>query len=1122
MSCPHSANEFSDEPCPQCEALKEAKRALCPCCGVSQLVGGNFCSHCGYALSESAPPPPSRGIYHRLVSRTAFEGERKLVTVLFADMRGSLSLIQGIDPEEGQVLLDAVLVAMIDAVHRYSGAVVQTMGDGILALFGAPIAYEDHAMRACCAATAMQAAMRRLHDETWKARGAEPSIRVGLHSGEVALRAVHGDLSVEYRAVGSTTHIASRMEQLAKPGDVWLTEQTLRLCRGQLRTRTIGPVAVKGVPEPIQAFELRGISTRTRFQANALRGLSPLVGRETLLQGLSGALDAALTGEPRVAVLWGEPGIGKSRLCYELMHRAGERCRVLEAAAASYGRRTPHSVLASLARVLLGIDDDDDVERLKDKAGTRLDELGVSRTPHLSAVLELLDVSSGDAVWARLDPLQRRRGIEHAVHTLLSTYCRSGPTIVLFEDLHWCDEESLAFISKLVAAPPVSHTLLLLTHRPGLRLQLSELPSVFESEVVALDPPDVHALLVSLLGAHGSSAELRVRLATRTVGNPFFIEESARSVVDAGLERTDEADAAIDVPESIDALLGARVDRLPDELREILQAAAVIGDDASLELLRAVAAVSEQAFGAGISALTHLDLLYEVVPLVPMAPLATEQGEDGKGATTTRLFCFKHALIQEVVYKRLVRARKRALHARVVDALETLFPERLNEYVVRLAEHAQRAERWDKCALYHARACIRAATYSANSEAIAHLERGLEAVEHLPAGAVRDRLGIDLRLTALGPLLPMGAHERLIQLLLEAEELARGLGDQKRLAKVSSQLSGQFWVTARYEAGRRRAEISLAIAQSLTGDRFALEASARFNLAMIHHACGEYAAALPILRDLAEVFNGDAARKRLGWAGYPSVLTRQFIISVQGMAGGFAEAEQAFEVGLRYADELEHAFSRTMILEQFGMCLLAQGQGERAVRVLRQALAICDEDEVGTMRSPILSHLGQALLLVGEVEEAAQVIAWAGEVPADLVGHYALQYRGIARSQLAVAQHDLREAERVAQAALDDARQHGERGFSARALVQCADVVAADPARARVAHQLYRDALAQARALDMQPWAAVAHTGIATTAHALGESTVALESLARARNLWQQLGAPARLAQLERLTRAFT
>jgi class 3 adenylate cyclase/tetratricopeptide (TPR) repeat protein len=1030
------------------------------------------------------------------------------VTVLFADMRGSLSLIQGVDPEEVQMLLDAVLAAMIDAVHRYEGAVVQTMGDGILALFGAPIAYEDHATRACCAATAMQAAMRRLHDETWKARGAEPSIRVGLHSGEVALRAVHGDLSVEYRAVGSTTHIASRMEQLAEPGAVWLTDQTLRLCRGLLRTRAIGPVQVKGVLEPIQAFELTGISTRTRFQANALRGLSPLVGRESALQRLTGALDAALAGEPRVAVLRGEPGIGKSRLSYELIHRAGERCRVLEAAATSYGQRTPHSVLASLARVLLCIDDDDDIERLKDKAGTRLDELGVSHSPHLSALLELLDVSSGDAAWARLDPVQRRRSIEHTVQTLLSTYCGRGPAIVLFEDLHWCDEESLAFIAKLIAAPPVSHTLLLLTHRPGLRLQLAELPSVLTCEVVALEPGDVHALLVSLLGAHGSSAELRMRLASRTVGNPFFIEESARSVLDAGLECIEEANATIDVPESIDALLGARVDRLPEELREILQAAAVIGDDASLELLREVAAVPEQTFNAGLSALTHLDLLYEMVPL---APLATE------GGTPTRLFCFKHALIQEVVYKRLVRARKRVLHARVVDAFETLFPARLNEHVVRLAEHAQRAELWDKCALYHTRACIRAASRSSNSEAIAHVELGLEAAQHLPRGAERDRLCIDLRLTALAPLLPMGAHERVIQLLLEAEALARGLGDQRRLAKVSSQLSAEFWVTARYEAGRRQVENSLLLAQSLTGDRFALEASARYNMAMIHHACGEYPAALVILRDLAGVFTGDAARKRLGWAGYPSVLTRTFIISVQSMAGGFAEAEQAFDVGHRLADEFEHAFSRTMILEQFGMCLLAQGEGQRALQVLRQALAICDRDEVGTMRTPILSHLGQALLQVGEVAEAAEVIAWAGDVPAELVGHYALHYRGIARAQLALARQELRQAERLAQAALEDARQHGERGFSVRALLQYADVVAADPGRAQAAHQLYRDALAQARALEMQPSVAQAHTGIAITAHTFGDPGLAQESQARARNVWQQLGALRRVADLERL-----
>jgi predicted ATPase len=758
-------------------------------------------------------------------------------------------------------------------------------------------------------------------------------------------------------------------------------------------------------------------------------------------------------------------------------------------------------------RVLLGIDDDDDLEKLANKARAKLTELGVSHTPHLPAVLELLDVASGDIAWARLDPMQRRRRIEQSVHSLLCAYCSGGPSILLFEDLHWCDEDSLAFISKLIAAPPVSHTFMLLTHRPGLQLAAAGAAHVLHCEIPGLDTSDAHALLANLLGSHTSSTALRSRLATRTVGNPFFIEESVRSVIDAGLERTAPGfrdPDAIDLPESIDALLGARVDRLPETLLDVLQAAAVIGDDASIELLRAVVELGEAEFASCLDSLTHSDLLYET-----LQPTVAHDAP--------ALFRFKHALIQEVVYKRLGRARKRSLHGRVVDALEALFPERLSEHVVRLAEHAQRAERWEKCAYDHPRACIRAASYSSNAQAITHLDRGLEALSRLSPGPEHDRLAIDLRLTALAPLLPAGAHERVISLLSEAEQYARGLDDRRRLAKISSQLSTELWLTARYEAARCQAENALQLAQDLKSDRFALEVGARYNMATIHHACGEFQEALAILRELAVLFTGETARRRMGWAGYPSVMTRVFIISVQSMLGGFDEAARAFEEGRAFADELDHPFSRTLILEQYGMCLIVRGEAERAAELLQEAIEIGERDEVRTMDTPILSHLGMALLQLGKIDEAALVIERAASGPAGLEGHYALHYLALARSQLELQRGQLKHAQQLAEAALEDARKHGERGFAVRALLQYAHAVAADAELRDTAVLAYTDALTHAQQLGMQPSAAVALTGLAEVLVRQGRVAEARESLLAAQGLWEALRAPVRVSELRAL-----
>jgi class 3 adenylate cyclase/tetratricopeptide (TPR) repeat protein len=1045
-----------------------------------------------------------------LASRAALEGERKQVTVLFADVRGSLSVIQGVDPEEGQALLDAVLEAMAEAVHRYEGAVNQVMGDGIMALFGAPVAHEDHALRAACAALAMQDAVRRLHSAHWVARGIRPEIRVGLHSGDVAIRSVRNDLSMEYRAVGSTTHIAARMEQLATPGTVWLTAETLRLGRGLLRTRALGPIQVKGVQEPIAVHELTGISVRTRFQANALRGLSPLADRVEILADLVSALTSAARGESRAAVLCGDPGVGKSRLCHELLHHGGEQFRVLEASALSYGGTTPHGVLASMARSIFGIDDEDDLEHLVAKARACLSEFGDELSRQLHVALELLDVPSNDRDWARLDPVQKRRRIEEMLRALLAAWCARGPAVLLCEDLHWCDPDSLAFIASLVQSPPGSHCLLLLTHRPEIQPLWPEPAQVLSCRIESLDVQQSEALLRSLLGTEEELAALRSRLAARTDGNPFFIEESARSVLESGALRAQAGGLSadrVDLPASIEALLAARLDRLPDDALELLQAAAVIGDDSAVEVLRAALGVERDDFAARLSALTQAELLYEAVPLV----------HDGVQLSTSSLR-FKHGLIQEVVYKQLMRPRKRALHARVLEVMERQYSARLGEHMERLAEHAYHAEAWNKCAQYETRACIRAASRSANAQAMVHLDRGIEVLQRVPDGPERARAAIDIRLTALAVLLPMGAHVRVIELLREAERYARHLNDAPRLAKVSSQLSAELWVTAQYDLASQAAEQCLAIVRQLEGDQFALASAVRYNMAMIHHGRGEFDAALTILRELVGVFSGSAARRRMGWAGYPSVMSRTFIVSVSAMTGGFAEAERAFHEGSALADEINHPFSRTMILEQYGLCLLVKGEAEEAAQVLRQAMEVCLHDEVRTMYIPIASQLGLALLELGALDDGRKLLEQAASGALDLAGHYAIDYLFIGLSEAQLRTGDVATALTTAEKTVRDTEAVGERGFHVRALLQYAAALGATAGREPQAALTFNRALEQAEQLGMWPWMALAHHGLAKLHETAGQRELAIGALQPALRIWRQLDAAARVAQVSAWT----
>src|SRR5262245_17767374 len=413
---------------------------LCGHCGFLYEPHARFCGGCARpitSLASNAPPDfhrvaeytPPYLVNRILRSRAAIEGERKLVTVMFVDIRDSFRLIAGEDPEHAQTLLDALLRAMIDPVHRYEGTVNQVLGDGFMALFGAPIALEDHAVRAACAALAMQDVVRDAKGRLWQGLDVEALLRIGLSSGEVIIRAIGNDLSMDYRAVGPTTHMAARMEQIAQPGTIRLTGDTLQLGQGLLETDHLGRLSIKGVEEPVDVYELKGInSQQTRFAARLVRGVSPLVGRETELRQLEELLVEVVGGRSQVVLLDGEPGVGKSRLCYELVRSDGaEGCFVLETAPASYTSGTPFAALGQWLRQFFGIERSDRADAARDRVVQRVTELDRDLAGSVPAFLSVLGVPVEDEAWRALDPAQRRQRTFASAQALLDRLCLRQP-----------------------------------------------------------------------------------------------------------------------------------------------------------------------------------------------------------------------------------------------------------------------------------------------------------------------------------------------------------------------------------------------------------------------------------------------------------------------------------------------------------------------------------------------------------------------------------------------------------------------------------------------------------------------------------------------------------------------
>src|SRR5215831_11986682 len=477
MKCPRCQHDNPSQAkfCLECGA-RFANR--CSQCGTELPAGAKFCLECGQGIGGSTAgqnrlrspevSTPKHLAEKILTSKSALEGERKQVTVLFADLKGSMELLADRDPEEARKLLDPVLEQMMEAVHRYEGTVNQVMGDGIMALFGAPLSHEDHAIRACYAALRMQAALQRYAEELRRSQGVKVQIRVGLNSGEVVVRVIGSDLHMDYTAVGQTTHLAGRMEQLADPGAVLVTADTLRLVEGYVTVKPLGPVPVKGLAAAIEVYELTGAGPlRSRLHAAAARGLTRFVGREGELEQLRQALARAAGGQGQVVAIVGEPGVGKSRLVWEVTHsHRVHGWLVLHGNSASYGKSTSYLPLVDLLKRYFAIEDRDGPRAVREKLTGKLLTLDRNQEGSLPAFLSLLDVPTDDPQWSTLDPPQRRRQTLGAVKRLLLRESQAQPLLLVFEDLHWIDSETQALLDALIESLPAARLLLLVNYRP--------------------------------------------------------------------------------------------------------------------------------------------------------------------------------------------------------------------------------------------------------------------------------------------------------------------------------------------------------------------------------------------------------------------------------------------------------------------------------------------------------------------------------------------------------------------------------------------------------------------------------------------------------------------------------
>ena len=710
-------------------------------------------------------------------ARGAVEGERKTITALFADLKGSTALIDGLDPEEARDIIDPALQIMMDAVHRYEGYVAQALGDGIFALFGAPIAHEDHPQRALHAALQLQDEMRGYSDKLRRRDGPPLQVRVGINTGEVVVRSIRkDDLHTDYVPVGRSTNIAARMEQLATPGSTLVTEHTHKLTDGYFDFKALGQTQVKGVDAALNIYELAGAGPlRTKLEVSARRGLSQFVGRERESEQLQQALAQTRAGHGRIVGVMGEPGLGKSRLFHEFKLTLPIDCLVLETFAVSHGKSSPYLPVIDLLKSYFDIAVEDDNQRRHEKISTKLLALERSLEDTLPYLFALMGIDDPASSLQQMDPQVRRQRTFSALNKLFLRESSKQPLIVIFEDLHWIDNETQGVLDALSEAEANASILLLVNYRPEYSDNWGQKAHYSQVHLTALASEEAAELLTFLLGDDASLTALKQVILQRAEGTPFFMEEVVRTLVEEdvllgehGNYRLEKAPSELHISPTVQGVLAARIDRLQPGEKALLQRLSVIGREFPLGLARKVATESDDEFHHLLSSLQAKEFLYEQTAL-PDAE-----------------YIFKHALTQEVAYGTVLREQRKTMHERAANAIEALYSAKLEDHYSELAHHYTRGGNVEKALEYLHLAGQQAVERSANEEAIAYLRQGLTLLEDLDDATERVQQELKLQMALGAPLMATKgwAAPELGQAYNRAYELCMQLGETPELFEV--------------------------------------------------------------------------------------------------------------------------------------------------------------------------------------------------------------------------------------------------------------------------------------------------------------------------------------------------
>jgi class 3 adenylate cyclase/tetratricopeptide (TPR) repeat protein len=1110
--------EGTNMECPKCQfenrgGAKFCKKCgnrlelVCPSCGHTYEPDSVFCDECGYSLAgnKKAPPidynqPQSYTPKHLadkiLTNRKTIEGERKLVTVLFADAVNYTAMSEKLDPEEVHQIMDRCLRVLIEQVHHYEGTINQFTGDGIMALFGAPIAHEDHAQRACHAGLAIQEALVGYTEKLKNSHGIDFNPRIGLNSGLVIVGAIGDDLQMDYTAIGDTVNLASRMESMATPGGVLVSENTHRLVRDFFEFKSLGKIEVKGKKEPQEAFGLiKAGEVETRIGASVAKGLTRFVGRKNSMSALLNASDKVKSGSGQVIGLVGEAGVGKSRLLLEMRNLLlQDEYSYIEGRCLQYGGSMAYLPALDILRSYFDIKEGDREFLIKKKMNEKIFSLDENLKRVIPPFQSLLSLKVDDEDFAELEPKQKRERTFETLRDMLVRGSQERPLILAIEDIHWIDKTSEEFIDYMIGWLTNTPILLILLYRPEYTHSWGSKSFYTKIGLDQLGTASSSELVKAMLEEGEVAPELRQLILNRSAGNPLFMEEFTHSLLDNGsIQRKDEQYVLsrkvsnIQVPDTIQGIIAARMDRLEDNLKRTMQVASVIGRDFAFRILQAITEMRE-GLKSSLLNLQGLEFIYE------------------KRLFPELEYIFKHALTQEVAYNSLLLKRRKEIHAKIGGAIEALYPERLEEFYEMLAYHYSKGEDLKKAADYLKLSGIKTAGKYSPVEAFHYYQEALKVLKQMHESVDNKKARIEIIHLMYGPMMFLGQPEGSMEILQEGAKLSSEVGDKRSLATFYGYLAVHHHQKGEPLPGIEYGQKAFQTAVKIQDVGFI--AATAFDLVNNYQNTGEYAKIVDTLGDVIELLEKNEMEDDLcgrPFTMYPVLCS--YYGGAMASLGDFEEGIIFCEKGLRTANKANDPAALGLVELMYSNLYLERGDGQLTLDHAQNIKKYAEKTNWKMLLYGYWAMNSVGHHFLGDLKIALESSEKAIEIQKSMEVEFMLAFSYIGQANIYFDKGDHEKGLKLHEKALQLAQKNNEKAAEGFCKIMLGWMLGkVDPSNQHEAEVCVLKGIEILETLKLRPSYSLGYLNLGELYADSGQNEKAFENLKRAERLFQKMG----------------